>query len=660
MRSVIVSSLALITLVSPLLIRPALSVDVIWQTPSYGDHIRCVSAIADQEGFIPARQDVLIEIDATGDPEGHLKLLRGEDGSVIWGTSPPGGVSGGCGYGDMCLTNAPDLSGDGFEEALLGTSWGGRTAYALLADDGGRILWDFDTYFDADESGWVYSIDWIEDVTGDDVAEVIFGCGSDNNTAYCVDGASGAVLWHYPCPDAVYQVAPIRDVNGNGTMDVLVATGDTYADYTYCFEGNSSGIPSYLWRFYVGATSFTVTGGDDVNDDGAADAIIGTWDSGGTVYCVSGADGSLIWSHPVGAYEYVMRVVTIKDLNDNGTADVLVASWDNAIICLDGATGSELWNVPTGSTNGGDVWTIWPIADVDYDGYADVVAGSFDLNAYCVSGRTGTIIWTHNVGNRVYTVRSIEDMNFDGHSEALVGTQYYGGSGGRVFCLDGDGFQTGVPPIADLACRMDGDAVSVSWDFDAALDIRGFNVLRADLDGVESPEELHRRLTERGEFTVARALMERAGLGERGRDDDFVQLNTELLESGSYRDATVVDGVRYAYMITAVHEDGTEELAGPVEILVNLGARGMTLSPPSPNPFRGSASFALSVPRGEPAALEIFTVGGQLVRRLDVSDEHSAVWDGRSDDGERVATGVYLVKLQAGAHSTYGKAVLLR
>jgi flagellar hook assembly protein FlgD len=102
-------------------------------------------------------------------------------------------------------------------------------------------------------------------------------------------------------------------------------------------------------------------------------------------------------------------------------------------------------------------------------------------------------------------------------------------------------------------------------------------------------------------------------------------------------------------------------LAGPVEILADFRAKGLALSPPSPNPFRGSASFAFSLPQGEGATLRIYTPGGRLVRRLDVAPgRESAVWDGLSTDGTPVSPGVYLVKLETGAASAHGKAVLLR
>lgn len=620
-----------------------------------GYHIRCLGTIDDMDG--DQRPEVIMSMDHTGDVTGHLKLLSGVDGDVIWGVSPIGGVSNGCGYGDMCVNTSPDLSGDGVPEVLFGTSWGGRTAYALVPDAMGATLWDFDTYVDSPPSGWVYSLDWLTDVSGDGVPEVVFGCGSDNNSAYCVNGATGAMRWKFAAPDAVYQVATIGDVNANGTDDVLIATGDADGDYTYCIDGGSSGSATWIWRYFVNATTYCCAGIDDVNGDGIPDGLIGTWNANGDVVCVNGDDGTLIWSRPVG--EYIMRVVPTEDVTGDGTADVLVASWKNAIICLDGATGEYHWSVPTGTTNGGDVWAIWPLSDVDYDGVDDVIAGSFDLKAYCVSGKDGELLWDYTVGNRVYSVRGLADVNGDGVGEAVVGTQYSSG-GGKVFCLDADGDGTAVPPLDAVTCAVENGAVVLRWVFDAGCGFDGFNVYRLE---IVAPAATGARSAGDGpgDDTVQEALAARAGLGQR---DGFVRLNAQLLTEPAYVDRSVVDGRRYAYMVAGVCPDGGETLAGPVEIVADLRARTAWLAAGAPNPLRTASVFEYAAPRGESIALAVYDVTGRLVRTLasGVSDgtPQAVAWDGIEEGGATVASGVYLVRLMAGSRIETGKIAVLR
>jgi outer membrane protein assembly factor BamB len=635
-------------------------VSVVWQTPSSGHHVRCIGTIEDVDG--DTFPDVLVEIDYTNDPSGHFKCRSGADGGVIWEVSPPGGVSNGCGYGDFCVNSAPDLDGDGLQEALLGTSWGGRTAYAI--GDEPTIHWAFDTYTHDPPSGWVYSIDWIPDVNENGFPDIIFGCGSDNNRAYCVDGVTGTLIWKFQAPDAVYSVAPIEDVNGNGKADVLVGTGDD-SDYAYCVDGGSVGVAGHIWSYDAESSVFSICSIDDVNDDDIDDALLGRWYSSGYpsntpagVVCVSGANGSWIWQYDMpNQYDNVMRVVTTDDLDDDGTPEVLIGSWGNTIVCVSGKTGVEHWSVPTGTTNGGDVWTIDAMKDVDYDGYDDVIAGSFDLKAYCVSGRDGEVLWTYTVGNRVYSVRGINDVNGDGIAEALVGTQYSSG-GGKVFCLDADGDGTSVPPVENVTCRVDGNAVVVAWDLNETPDVTGYHVYRMAVGGEDATPG--GRVGDHGSATIPEILAARAGIGTRG---GFVRLNGELLSVSEFVDTSVVDGAMYAYMVGAVASDGEETFAGPVEILADLRKSALWLAPPRPNPFAVSSRMEFVAPAGADATFAVYDATGRLVRRLASGasgGEGTVTWDGLSESGDPVASGVYLVRMEVGSESTSRKVVVLR
>jgi hypothetical protein len=78
-------------------------------------------------------------------------------------------------------------------------------------------------------------------------------------------------------------------------------------------------------------------------------------------------------------------------------------------------------------------------------------------------------------------------------------------------------------------------------------------------------------------------------------------------------------------------------------------ASGRLLSP-RPNPFNPSTTLRFELQREGRARLEIFDLAGRRVRTL--LDEsrpagiHEIAWDGRGEDGNRVASGVYLVRLE--------------
>jgi hypothetical protein len=93
--------------------------------------------------------------------------------------------------------------------------------------------------------------------------------------------------------------------------------------------------------------------------------------------------------------------------------------------------------------------------------------------------------------------------------------------------------------------------------------------------------------------------------------------------------------------------DPTDTAAEPASSTTTLLA-----SPPSPNPGRGRIAFALDVPRGAGRVrLEVFDVAGRRVRRLLDTDvpigARTAFWDGRSQSGQPVPSGVYYYRLQS-------------
>jgi len=99
--------------------------DLIWFFQGVED-VYGIDDIEDVDGdSIP---DVIVESYDAGAVGDHLYCLSGASSivaDVIWSTKPAGGLSSGGGYGDECLVVGPDYDGDGHEDVLLGTAWGG-------------------------------------------------------------------------------------------------------------------------------------------------------------------------------------------------------------------------------------------------------------------------------------------------------------------------------------------------------------------------------------------------------------------------------------------------------------------------------------------------------------------------------------------------------
>jgi hypothetical protein len=83
-----------------------------------------------------------------------------------------------------------------------------------------------------------------------------------------------------------------------------------------------------------------------------------------------------------------------------------------------------------------------------------------------------------------------------------------------------------------------------------------------------------------------------------------------------------------------------------------------------PNPFASETSVPLALARETRAELGVYDVAGRRVRTLASgrmgAGSHVLRWDGRGEDGRRVAAGVYLLRLAVESGRETGKVVVLR
>ena len=82
------------------------------------------------------------------------------------------------------------------------------------------------------------------------------------------------------------------------------------------------------------------------------------------------------------------------------------------------------------------------------------------------------------------------------------------------------------------------------------------------------------------------------------------------------------------------------------------------------NPSRGGAVLRCALPASARVKVSVHDVAGRLVRELVneplAAGTHEFAWDGRGVDGERVAPGVYLARLQSGERVASARLVVLR
>ena len=88
-----------------------------------------------------------------------------------------------------------------------------------------------------------------------------------------------------------------------------------------------------------------------------------------------------------------------------------------------------------------------------------------------------------------------------------------------------------------------------------------------------------------------------------------------------------------------------------------------------PNPFNPSTTIQFTIPGSDqdvsvPATLRVYNLRGALVKTLYSGDigpgQYTMHWDGKTERGEKVASGIYLYRLQTGDFSSTKKMVVVK
>jgi hypothetical protein len=83
-----------------------------------------------------------------------------------------------------------------------------------------------------------------------------------------------------------------------------------------------------------------------------------------------------------------------------------------------------------------------------------------------------------------------------------------------------------------------------------------------------------------------------------------------------------------------------------------------------PNPFNPSTTIAFGIPQAGEVTIAIYNLKGQLICTLVsgavAAGRHQVVWDGTDSTGEKVASGVYIYRLEAKGFVANKKLVLMK
>ena len=192
-----------------------------------------------------------------------------------------------------------------------------------------------------------------------------------------------------------------------------------------------------------------------------------------------------------------------------------------------------------------------------------------------------------------------------------------------------------APPGLLTAQRVGAD-VHLRWDRVAAADLRDYAVYRADASGV-TPIPVN--------FLAGSA--------------DTVLVDAGAPSSALYYIATAIDV--HANQSPASNEASVSSITGIADLPSGVK---LAVLPNRPNPFATTTQFHMGLAERCDVVIEIFDVGGRLIRRL-TQDAAGPGWvrvpfDGRDDSGRPLASGVSFYRVSANGTAVTRKMVIAR
>lgn len=433
-------------------------------------------------------------------------------------------------YFGTSVAGAGDVNADGFDDFIVGAyaaynnnlSQSG-SAYVYSGADG-TLLHQFDGAAKYDQLG--FSVSGAGDVNGDGFGDLVvgaFGAASGGvgqaGAAYVFSGADGSTLYQWSGTNLQdqlgYCVSGAGDVNADGYDDVVIGVpgadpgGRIGAGSMLVFSGVDGAL---LYEFEGTDTDdnfgVAVSGAGDVNADGYADIIGGTWQASvggitqsGIASVYSGADGSLLYSWSGGYSSWFgVSVSDAGDLNADGYDDVIVGSTGadpgnryeaGSAYAYSGANGSLLYQWDGVNEDDEFGTSVSTAGDMNGDGFDDVIIGAaysspgglqYAGAAYVFSGLNGTLMhqWDGTADSDTFglSVSSAGDTNQDGLDEVIV-SAYQASLGGLVNA--GSAYVFGFNPYLLLSAQTlsasQGGTLEFNLNFPAEAALKEYKIL---------------------------------------------------------------------------------------------------------------------------------------------------------------------------------------
>ncbi|MCH8126515.1 T9SS type A sorting domain-containing protein [candidate division KSB1 bacterium] len=631
------------------------------------------------------RSVILVDLDRDGNRDLAVANIFGSTISLILGT----------GTGSFTLQGsiatihkAPHAiaSGDFNEDGLLDAVTANRdsnTVSVFIGDGTGSFL--VPTFFATGRGPrWIAISDFNEDGHAD---LAVTNRDDDNVTVLLGDGNGNFVkVGDFYTGDGPVPIEA-ADFNGDGFIDLAV--GNDFSDTLVVLAGDGTGRFAFESAIPVGKGPKNIAVGD-LNQDGISDIAVACLD--GTVYALfSDLQGGFTASfYPAGDASFA---VVIEDFDGDGKSDLAVADGgnDNLVVLLNDGMGgfADAQNFPVGLAPHAVV-----AGDFNGDGRPDLaVPNTGDNTITILLNETPAQESVHVVSviQMLYSdffpdpaislagqpLRLLVTTNSREHVNRLRILPFIDATDivrvGEIMTVEFTPQDVGTYQIQNIGHGFTGDILVVE-DAAAAdakvieLGLQGISLIHSNAQTQLYPATI--RVLKGIPLTIYNISLD---------DEHWVSITPWVTapspsEPGNVRpravttfEFTPTDTGSFVIQHTVHGFSGTLIVEEP--ILTGIATQRFvpgqyTLSQNYPNPFNPETKIEYFLEKAGLVRITIYNQLGQLVRRLvneqRPAGQHSILWNGRSNEGLHLISGVYLYRLKTDKFVQTRKLILLR
>ncbi len=191
------------------------------------------------------------------------------------------------------------------------------------------------------------------------------------------------------------------------------------------------------------------------------------------------------------------------------------------------------------------------------------------------------------------------------------------------------------------------DTAEIKWVSQSETDLLGYNIFRAENESINEASKINSMIISAHNSSQSSAY--------RYEDIELdIDNNT---------------GKTIYYWLESINFDGSQNLYGPAQVIIEKDekkAPGADLVSHMksiyPNPFNPETNVAFDISQGETGTVKVYNSKGQLVKQLGdfEAGSHTVTWNGKSDQNEDAATGVYFFSFETQSGKELKKAILIK